>query len=107
MDTVLQTASAAAAVIFCLIGLGHAVRILIFSLFRIPEGRISVTVRIENADEAENIIVGVIERMKWDNIAADVRFICDDPEAREIAEKIICGYPEISLLSEVDLNYNK
>lgn len=95
------------AALLSIFGLVDIFRVIVFAMLRLPKKGMTLLTDIPNADEAENIIRSVLERVHWSGIPLKLVFIYHDEESRTIADKIISKYPDIGLLSGDDLNYNK
>ena len=95
-------------IILSILGALEVIRILSYSMTSVPENSFTLLVQIKSTEECEYIIESLIERIRWSSIdfKALVLYNKENEEIREIAEKLISKYSNITLLSYEDLNYN-
>lgn len=95
-------------IVLCVLGALEIIRVICFKVTKPPENSFTLLVQIRNKEECEFIIDSLLERIRWNDI--DFRVILlynrDMHEIKEIAEKLIEKYNNISLSTYEDLNYN-
>lgn len=94
--------------IFSVLGVIELIRLVCFSFTSIPEKSFTLIVNIENENECEYILESLIERIKWNSIDFKVFVLYkgENKEIKDLAEKLISKYGNITLLTYEDLNYN-
>ena len=95
-------------IILSVLGVLELIRIISYSMTSIPKNTFSLIVHIKSIDECEYIIESLLERIRWNSIDFEVLILYskENYEIKEIVEKLIYKYTNITLLSYEDLNYN-
>ncbi|MEG1427608.1 MAG: hypothetical protein RSC76_07965 [Oscillospiraceae bacterium] len=93
------------------IGMVDLLRKLIFWAYRPFCERIYMGVSLRNIEEAENTIRSLLQRIRWMEFGVPVRLILvdrsGDPEVKRVAQKLISEFPEVTLLSAENMDYNR
>ncbi len=88
--------------VLSVVGVVDIARKLKFWMYKPGKTPYYMGVVIEDIDEAENAVRTLMERLKWMNLGAPIKvYIVDktkSEEVKEIVEKVIEKFPNVSLL---------
>lgn len=95
-------------IILSVLGALEVIRIISYSITKVPKNTFTMLVHVKNENECEYIIESLIERIRWNSIDFNVLILYprQNTGIKTVAEKLISKYSNISLLTYEDLNYN-
>ena len=91
------------------LGFADIISCLVRSIFALPENLPAdntLTLRLKNADTAEQQLRDMLSKIKLGTYRGRVNVMAEDEECFLIADKILRKYPNIGLFYREDLNYN-
>ena len=86
------------------VGFVELIRKIEFWLYKPKNTKIYMGVIIKNAEDAENAIMSIAQRLKWMDLGTEIKLIIIDKtkemQVSQIIHKVIEKFPNISLISD-------